>query len=281
MRFDERGLFHPGCNSYEGYYVMMTLTKSTFFRATLHVITSATGFTIIMTIGKSISAGPIRLTSAETDAAPGMPTAQRMAQMAAMAFGFFLRYCICGCAMNSLSDGSAESIAALSLGLISSRFAATYALALSCDTEGRRGERRQWGSGREARRASRVTPRVFARGEARWRARHASAGRRTVSFLAFSMATSEAALAFAATASAAALAFSFNAFIACGARECDGDESSRRPVSKVTWHTRSNRVSKVEALLKPSDETRFSKFSIGRLGLTVDREAFTGVSRQS
>ena len=127
-------------------YVMMTLTKSTFFRATLHVITSATGFTIIMTIGKSISAGPIRLTSAETDAAPGMPTAQRMAQMAAMAFGFFLRYCICGCAMNSLSDGSAESIAALSLGLISSRFAATYALALSCDAEGRRGRRRQRGS---------------------------------------------------------------------------------------------------------------------------------------
>ena len=75
------GFFIPvAIRTRDTIYVMMTLTKSTFFRATLHVITSATGFTIIMTIGKSISAGPIRLTSAETDAAPGMPTAQRMAQ---------------------------------------------------------------------------------------------------------------------------------------------------------------------------------------------------------
>ena len=44
--------------------------------------------------------------------------------------------------MNSFNDGSAESIAALSFGLISSRFAATYALELPCEktNQGRRGE---------------------------------------------------------------------------------------------------------------------------------------------
>ena len=241
VRFDERGLFSssrreeiPGSNMYEGYYVMMTLTTSTFFRATLHVITSATGFTIIMTIGKSISAGPIRLTSAETDAAPDADRAEDGAD-GGDGFRVFLQVLHLRVGHELLKRRLRGVHRSLELGPDLLALRRDVRLSALLRYRGEAGAKASMGSGREARRASRVTPRVFARGEARWRARHASAGRRTVSFRAFSMATSEAALAFAATASAAALAFSFNAFIA--SVRVTVTESSRRHVATDLAHS--------------------------------------------